>query len=355
MNVTPMTQNQVISGLVIQFSDSGHVRCAVNRISSAHAYYTFDNITGDSGAIKAVKQKAINVSKSNSSVVIMGESGTGKELFAQAIHNESLRKEGPFVAVNCASIPPELIASELFGYVEGAFTGARKGGSMGKFEYAHHGSLFLDEIGELPLYAQAILLRVLQERIVTRVGSNIAIPIDVRLISATNKNLRKMMKEGTFRSDLYFRIQVIPLYLPPLRERITDLPLHINYYLDYFNDCLGKNVKRVSPKALFYLLRYPWPGNLRELRNFIEYSINNAVGNTIELEDLSGDILEYFEGDELEDPSQVTSREKEFCTEERKKILRSLLEHNGNKSKVAEVLGIARSTLYHKIKEYKLD
>jgi len=354
MDVTPMFQGLEISGLIITLCDTRGVRRTVNKISNSQAYYTFDNIIGNSSELKGVKEKSRTAGQSNSSVIITGESGTGKELFAQSIHNASIRKEGPFVALNCAAIQQELIASELFGYVEGAFTGARKGGSMGKFEYADQGTLFLDEIGELPLFAQTILLRVLEERTVTRIGSNVTTPIDVRLICATNRDLKKMVKEGTFRLDLYYRINVIHLRLPALRERITDIPLLVNYYLDHFDEQLDKKVERVSPEAMSYLVRYPWPGNSRELRNTIECGVNNAIGRFLELKDLPYDIVDYFECEDREEFGQISSQGKEFDKEERKKILSLMIEYNGNKSQVAEKLGISRSTLYKKLRDYQL-
>lgn len=351
MVVKPMTHNHLISGLIIQLLNSKVVRQTVNKVANSQAYYNFDNIIGQSPAIQEIKKSAISISRSSSSVVITGESGTGKEVFAQAIHNSSLRKGGPFVAINCVAIPQELIASELFGYVEGAFTGARKGGSMGKFEYAHKGTLFLDEIGELPMYAQTMLLRVLEERRVTRIASNISTPIDVRLITATHRDLKKMMKEGTFRADLYYRIKVIHLHLPPLRERVTDIPLLLDYFVRQFNEILGKNIKGVAPEALGSLVRYPWPGNLREFRNAVECAMNNAAGDTLNLKDFPGDV---FEGADDDNEAEMIP-ESNFKHEEKKRILSLLLECSGNKSHVADILGISRSTLYKKIKEYNLE
>lgn len=355
MDVTPMFQKEEISGLIISLSDSKNVRRTVNKILNSQAYYTFKNIIGDSSIMREVKEKAKNAARSNSSVIITGESGTGKELFAQAIHNASVRREGPFVALNCAAIQKELIASELFGYVEGAFTGARKGGSMGKFEYAHQGTLFLDEIGELPLFAQTTLLRVLEERTVTRIGSNVTTPIDVRLICATNRDLKKMVKEGTFRLDLYYRINVIHLQLPALREHITDIPLLVDYYLDYYSQCLDKNIKLASPEALSCLVSYPWPGNSRELRNAIECGVNNVMGQVLDVKDLPSDILDYYENEDDEGVALESSQGKDFDKELKKRILSLMIEYNGNKSKVAEELGISRNTLYKKLKDYQLD
>ena len=354
MDVTPMIRNGEISGLIVTLMDSISIRHKVNKSSTTQAYYTFNNILAESKIMKDIKQKAMNASLSSSSIIITGESGTGKELFAQSIHNNSSRRGGPFIALNCATLQPELIASELFGYVEGAFTGAKKGGSMGKFEFAHQGTIFLDEIGELPLFAQTMLLRVLEERTVTRVGSHISVPIDVRVISATNRDLKKMVKEGSFRSDLYYRINVIPIHLPSLKDRMVDIPILVEHNINYFNTFLGKKVKGISKEALSGLVSYHWPGNLRELRNAVECSMNNVLGDTILIENLPPDILEFLEDDNMKGTLLKDSLEDEFHKEEKKKILCLMLECNGNKSTVAGALGVSRSTLYRKLKEYQL-
>ena len=354
MDVTPMIRNGEISGLIVTLMDSISIRHKVNKSSTTQAYYTFNNILAESKIMKDIKQKAMNASLSSSSIIITGESGTGKELFAQSIHNNSSRRGGPFIALNCATLQPELIASELFGYVEGAFTGAKKGGSMGKFEFAHQGTIFLDEIGELPLFAQTMLLRVLEERTVTRVGSHISVPIDVRVISATNRDLKKMVKEGSFRSDLYYRINVIPIHLPSLKDRMVDIPILVEHNINYFNTFLGKKVKGISKEALSGLVSYHWPGNLRELRNAVECSMNNVLGDTILIENLPPDILEFLEDDNMKGILLKDSLEDEFHKEEKKKILCLMLECNGNKSTVAGALGVSRSTLYRKLKEYQL-
>ncbi|KUO60043.1 MAG: Fis family transcriptional regulator [Gracilibacter sp. BRH_c7a] len=353
MDVIPTIKDQKITGLIVTLMDNKTVRQRVSKISN-QAYYTFDEIIGESKSLLAAKLRAVNAANSSSNVIISGESGTGKELFAHSIHNASQRREGPFVSINCAAIPTELIASELFGYVEGAFTGARKGGSMGKFEYANTGTIFLDEIGEMPIHVQTILLRVLEERTVTRIGSNVSTPIDVRLICATNRNLHKMVKDRTFRLDLYFRINVLHIHLPPLRERITDIPIIVDYYLNYFNSFLNKTVKEISPEAMDSLIKNPWEGNLRELRNTIECGVNNAIGDVLELEHLPRD---YFEDDDLSitqtDKTAVLT-ENDFTLEEKRIILNLMIKYNGNKSQVAQDLGMSRSTLYRKLKDYNL-
>lgn len=230
------------------------------------AKYNMESILGDSLPVKEAKKVAEKMAKSSSTVLITGESGTGKEIFAQAIHNQSPRRNGPFIAVNCSALAPSLLESELFGYEEGAFTGAKKGGKIGLFEMANQGTIFLDEIGELPYELQAKLLRVLMEREVMRIGGVDLISIDVRVIAATNKDLLKRIAEGQFREDLYYRLNVLPLSLPPLRQRRSDIPVLASAFLKKFG-----GEKALSPEILQVLIRYPWPGNIRELHNCIEY------------------------------------------------------------------------------------
>ncbi len=354
MDITPVINNQEVSGLIITFLDTNTIYPRMNKSSNSPVNYTFDSILGKSFGMMKAKKQAIIAAHSNSTIVITGESGTGKELFAQSIHNESLRRDKPFVTVNCAGLPEELITSELFGYVEGAFTGAKKGGNIGKFEYANEGTIFLDEIGELPLSAQAILLRVLEERMVTKIGSNTSVPINIRLICATNRDLKKMVKEGRFRLDLYYRINVIHLHLPPLRDQITDVPMFANFYIQYFNDILEKQVEEISQEALASLIRYDWPGNLREFRNILECAMNNVDGPILNVDDLPDDIFDVAKDIAADGAEEVFMQNKDFYSEERKRILGLMIEYSGNKSQVAEELGISRSTLYKKIKDYKI-
>jgi Transcriptional regulator containing PAS, AAA-type ATPase, and DNA-binding domains len=354
MDITPVTNNQEVSGLIITLFDTNTFYLKTDKTGNVSVNYTFDSILGKSFGMLKAKKQAIIAAHSNSSIVITGESGTGKELFAQSIHNESLRRDKPFVAVNCAGLPEELITSELFGYVEGAFTGAKKGGNIGKFEYANGGTIFLDEIGELPLSAQAILLRVLEERSVTKIGSNVAVPINIRLICATNRDLKKMVKEGKFRLDLFYRINVMHLYLPPLREQITDIPMFANYYIQYFNDLLSKHIEEVSQEALAFLIRYDWPGNFREFRNVFECAMNNVHGFILNIDNFPDDLFDNSSDIAEDGTGETYMQNNDFYSEERKRIMRLMIEYSGNKSQVAEELGISRSTLYKKIKEYKI-
>lgn len=268
----PMMLDGQFMGAVVTFQDVTKVQRVEQEIRKKSIHlglttkYSFHSIIGVSSAIALAKQTAMKLSKSNFTVLITGENGTGKEVFAQSIHRASLRKEGPFVPVNFAGLTESLAESELFGYEEGAFTGARKGGKMGLFELAHNGTIFLDEIGDAPLSIQASLLRVLQERQVMRIGGNRVIPINVRVIAATNRNLLDMVRKGTFREDLYYRLNVLPLHIPCLRERREDFFILIDYFLK------SKNKELVfSEEARNILLHYNWPGNIRELENFINY------------------------------------------------------------------------------------
>ena len=234
----------------------------------------FSDIIGDSKVISDVISFSYKIAASDSTVLIRGESGTGKELFARAIHNQSGRRNGPFVAINCGAIPETLLESELFGYEDGAFTGAKKGGKVGKCQLANGGTLFLDEVGDIPIFLQVKFLRMLQERIIERVGGNKSIPIDVRVIAATNRNLESMIEANEFRSDLYYRLNVIPIFIPPLRERQEDILTISKHFMEKYSRLLHKHVYNMTPQAENILTHYPWPGNIRELENTIECALN---------------------------------------------------------------------------------
>ncbi len=306
-----------------------------------------------SKAMDYVLQMVEKVASASSSVLITGESGTGKELVARAIHVGSPRERKPFVAINCAAIPSELIESELFGHEKGAFTGANTR-TIGKFEYANHGTIFLDEISSLRLDLQAQLLRFLQERELTRVGSHRAIKVDVRLIAATNRRLEEMVQDGSFREDLYFRLNVIPLDIPPLRKREGDIPLLADNFIRKFNIQLNKEIKGITPEAMAVLELYPWPGNVRELENFIERMVVlSPLGSTIGEKDLP---LEFFisektgmeeEAGGLPDAGLAQARH----AFERKFILHILQRSNWNQTEAAKVLQVHRNTLLNKMKE----
>src|SRR5512134_1076831 len=255
------------------------------------ARYTFASIVGESPATAAAKAEAERASRTDSTVLLRGETGTGKELFAHAIHAAGARRAGPFIKMNCAAVPAELLESELFGYEEGAFTGARRGGKPGKFELASGGTLFLDEIGDMPLPMQAKLLRVLQEREVDRVGGTAPRPVDIRVIAATGRNLEELVGEGKFRADLYYRVNVIPIRIPPLRERLEDVPEVAREILAKLAAEEGEPVRRLSPEALAVLASYAWPGNVRELRNVLERTLAMSRGERILPEHLPPHLL----------------------------------------------------------------
>lgn len=313
--------------------------------------YTLSDIYGVSKEIENCKSKVRKVAKVNSNVMILGESGVGKELFAHSIHNESDRKNGPFVSINCSAIPENLLESELFGYEEGAFTGAKKGGNIGKFELATGGTIFLDEIGDMPYHMQVKLLRVLQEREVVRVGGKTPISIDARIVCATNKDLEKMVAEGTFREDLYYRLNVLNLEIPPLRERKDDIPVLIEKFLAEFYKETG--IYRKVPKNIMERLKeYDWRGNVRELRNVVERMCVSAEETNITINDIPKYIINKSFGKGYKSNKGlkeiVESLEKDV-------IIEVLNDCDGNKSKAAKILNIPRATLYRKIEDYKIE
>jgi transcriptional regulator with PAS, ATPase and Fis domain len=313
--------------------------------------YTMDSIIGVSKVMTALKRQAMKAAATSLPVVIVGESGTGKELFAQAVHNASPRKFHPFVRVNCAAIPRELFESELFGYDTGAFTGAKPTGKPGKIELAHHGSLFLDEIGDLPLEMQPKLLRVLEEKDFERVGGTALLKSDFRLLAATNHNLEDMLAENRFRTDLFYRLNVITLQIPPLRERREDiLPIAAYLLKQIAHDC-GLMDVRISAEAEAVLLNYGWPGNIRELSNVLERAVHYAERDRIELADLPRYVLQK-EGKSIRTAPEPLKRVQHSAE---KDALRRALEAAGyNKARAAQMLGIHRSLLYKKLKKYAL-
>lgn len=300
--------------------------------------YTFEHMIGSSPAFMQAVNKAKKAAALHSTLFLSGETGTGKELFAQAIHAASERRDKPFVAINCGAIPRELIESELFGYEPGAFTGAKSKGSPGKFELAHGGTIFLDEIGDMPLHVQVHLLRVLEERVVTRIGGQKPIPIDVRVIAATHKNLLEAVREGTFREDLLFRLRVIQLRLPALRERSSDIPRLVYHFIKQLGGAFGKTNIQVDPEVLECLKNYTWPGNIRELKNVIEQSLFNMEGDVLLPCDLP--------------PELAQMSTENHAESERDHLLAAITAADGNVTQAAERLGISRATIYRKMKEY---
>lgn len=313
------------------------------------ARYSFENIIGESPAIQKAKREARNASKTSAPVLLVGESGTGKELFAHAIHNASPRARGPFVRINCAAIPGELIESELFGYEPGAFTGAGKKGKPGKFEIADGGTVYLDEIASMPLPMQASLLRVLQEKEFERVGGTKVIRSDFRIIASTNVPLEKLVAEGKFRKDLYYRLNVVPIYIPPLRERREDIPLLAQALAAEISEEEGTGEKTFSPSTLEMLARHDWPGNVRELRNVVGRLLLSVQKDLIEPED----VVPHLPGKTGSSSLPLTAQGKtlrEVVAEVEKKVIEERLKaEGGNVAKAARSLGIHRTALYRKM------
>ncbi|HQV32846.1 MAG TPA: sigma-54 dependent transcriptional regulator, partial [Calditrichia bacterium] len=311
-------------------------------------YYHFNNLVGQSKAMQQVYRRIKEVVPTDIPVLIIGESGTGKEMVAQAIHAMSTRKNNPFVAVNTGAIPKELVASELFGHLKGAFTGAIAD-KKGKFEEANTGTLFLDEIGTMSLEVQISLLRVLETQIIERVGSNKSIAVDVRIIAATNDNLEKMIEDNQFREDLYYRLNVFTIELPALRERVADIPYLVNYYRESFNIELNKSVSGITPRAMEALKSYQWPGNVRELRNIVLRAVLSAA-DTVDIKHLPPMIMKPGLGQ-----GGVTFKPGIPLSEvEKTMIIQTLKAVKGNKLRAASILGISRRSLYNKLEEYEI-
>ncbi|WP_456272347.1 sigma-54 interaction domain-containing protein [Bacillus sp. AK031] len=335
---------------------SSHVK---NLLSTMQSYiqdinngakYTLTDIWGSTPAMDELKQKVQTIAPSDISILIRGESGTGKELFAHSIHQLSERSQQPFIKVNCAAIPEQLLESELFGYEEGAFTGARKGGKKGKFQLADKGTLFLDEIGDMPLNMQAKLLRVLQEGEVEPVGSSKTNQVDVRIIAATNRPLEKMIEEKLFRQDLYYRINVVPFVVPPLKERIEDIPLLSKKFIGKASEKSGKRIKGIDPEVLQILNNYSWPGNIRELENVIEASTYFTSDGIITKESLPP----YMKS---QSPYELGEKNLRDIMEETEKkvILQTLKKYGGDKRSAAKALGISKSSMYEKINKFGIE
>lgn len=348
-----IVENEVI-GAVATFQEvntlmKAELKIRKQLLEKGHlAFYRFIDIVHKSEKMSKCIEIAKKYSQLDSTILIFGESGTGKEIFAQSIHNESKRKNGPFVAINCAALPENLLESELFGYAEGAFTGAKKGGKVGLFELAHNGTIFLDEISEMPLSLQSKLLRVMQEKKVMRLGDDKLIPINIRIICATNRDLLKEVNNGNFRQDLFYRINILPLFIPPLRERKEDIIPLAEYFLKKYSKLIGKNILGFTHSAVDYLLSLDYPGNVRELEGIIERACAVCEGKYIDMEDL---IFKYFEINQ----NKIKSQELSIEEQEKNLISKALTESKGNITLAAKLLGIHRTTLWRKIKKYNID
>lgn len=363
VNCIPILLDSAVLGAIATFQTATNIQEMEGQIRNKihakglNAKYRFETIVGKSKAITETIHTAREYSKVESNVLLIGETGTGKELFAQSIHNESGRRNGPFVAVNCAAIPEQLLESELFGYEAGAFTGAARGGKQGLFELAHKGTLFLDEISELSPTLQGRLLRVLQEKEIMRIGADRVIPVDVRILSATNRNLKQMVDRGAFRRDLLYRLDVLRIFLPPLRERKEDLPLLTERFIRKNSLKFGKQLLSIDPAAAELMAGYHWPGNIRELENICERvvilsarqqigpeEVRKALFEDGYLTDTAGQIIASGSDSNF---SGLREREKEA-------ILTALRESSNNKTEAARLLGIHKATLWRKLKRYDL-
>jgi transcriptional regulator with PAS, ATPase and Fis domain len=345
INAKPMLIEQKVQGVVASFRVAQSGQPAQ---TSAVEKITLNDVIGESPAVRVVKEEAKKAAVGGATVLITGESGTGKEVFAKAIHFESERGMGPFVAVNCAAIPENLLESELFGYEEGSFTGAKKGGKPGKFQIANNGTLFLDEIGDMPLTLQAKLLRVLQEKSVEPVGSLYALPVNVRIIAATHRNLEEMVAKGQFREDLYYRLNVFPLRLPPLRQRSEDIPLLVRHFLQRYAVTYHREAANIDVEAMGMLKNHQWPGNIRELENVVECAVVKSQDLLITVKELMPRLVSERSKPEIK---------KETENEERDKIKDTLLVFGSSvegKAQAAASLGMSIATLYRKIRKYGL-
>lgn len=369
--VMPLVKDQVLQGAVCKsiFTDIKEATSFVSRLEKLQARhrpddsprkvsgcrFIFDDIVGNSKAILSAKERALRAAKGDSNILITGESGTGKELFAQAIHMASLRRHGPFVVVNCAGLPENLLESELFGYESGSFTGARKGGKPGKFELAHNGTIFLDETADMSMGMQAKLLRVIQEREFERIGGTETYAVDVRIIAATNRDLWEMVQRGQFREDLYYRLDVVSIRTPSLRERLEDLPLLTDYIIPQIRERANSNVTGVNREVLDLFATYDWPGNVRELRNVLESAMNLNTGELIDVQALPSTVRKKMMRAREETPK--LSNQPLFAFVDRASSEKAMIEQaikttSGNKRQAAMMLRISRATLYNKMKKY---
>ena len=341
------TEDRRVVGRLIILNEIKRARTLVTRMIGAKAKFVFDDVCGVSGKFLETVNQARMVSQSNSNVLLLGESGTGKDVFAQAIHNASARSNGPYVAINCAAIPRDLITSELFGYSEGAFTGSKRGGNQGKFELADGGTIFLDEIAETPLELQSVLLRVIEDKSITRIGGSRVTPVDVRIIAATNKNLKEEVRKGRFREDLYYRFNVFTIHMVPLRERPEDIPLLTECFSSKICEAMGKIPVRVDGRVLEKFTGYAWPGNVRELQNVIERMIN--IVRTGEL------TVDLIPSEILQSPSRpAVHAEVELPRVVEKQAIQKLIEAGYSKKEIARKMDMSRSTLYRKMEKYKI-
>ncbi len=363
-------RNFHIEGVSLIFNSRERIQNLISKHTGNNATFTFPQIIGYNEKYLNILNQAKAASNSNINILLLGESGVGKDIISQSIHNASERRNKPFVALNCAAFPKDLISSELFGYEEGAFTGSRKGGNLGKFELANHGTIFLDEIGDMPLDLQAILLRVLEQKSFMKIGSNLSTNIDVRIIAATNKNLKEKIQTGEFREDLYYRLGIIKLIIPPLRHRKDDILLLAEQFIEKICKRINKPTVSLSPQVKEFFIDYHWPGNVRELQNLLEGVIQIYDSPVINYEHIANYIMEepiieknvIIPTHRIEEPSKVIISDLDFNQpniksnkpDTKEYILHALELNKNNKSTTAKYLNISRKTLYNRLKEYNL-
>lgn len=354
---TIRNDNDEVIGAVASIKDFNKAKQLVDIISTVE-HSAFKDIIGSSQSIEKVKKITAAVAKSNSTVLLRGESGTGKELFAKAIHYSSDRKNKSFVTINCAALPESLLESELFGYEKGSFTGAMQNGKEGLFKEASQGTLFLDEIGELSMVLQAKLLRVLQEGTIRKIGSNKEEFVDVRIIAATNKNLEDMISHGLFREDLYYRLNVIPICIPSLRERLEDIPSLVQFFIDKLNKRIKRDIKGAQLEFVSDLMKYRWPGNVRELQNVVERAMNLCEGQFLTAKEL---IIDFKNENQGYVPNIIANMEKEQLSlkdeleQREKEIILRVLKNNRSYRKTAKILKVSHTTIMNKIKKYDIE
>ncbi|MBP8639668.1 MAG: sigma 54-interacting transcriptional regulator [Oscillospiraceae bacterium] len=342
-------------GITISFSSNGRANKMTSKFTDNNARYTFNDIIGENELMLETVKRSQIAALSDSNILIQGESGVGKDVFAQAIHNSSKRSHKPFVAINCAAFSKELIASELFGYESGAFTGAKREGSIGKFELANHGTLFLDEIGDMPMEVQSVLLRVLEEKTFRKVGGNDLIEVDVRIIAASNKNLKELIEQKLFREDLFYRLSIIRINIPPLKNRGADVYLFAEYFLKKLCARMDKPDIRLSKNALEFLGKYSWPGNLRELQNLLEGIISTHEETLITEKEIHNYLGDYFLETLPEEKPAATVPFDIYGLDEKEKFELALRKYRNNRTKAAEYLGLSRSTFYRRMQEFGMN
>ncbi|HUH65461.1 MAG TPA: sigma-54-dependent Fis family transcriptional regulator [Syntrophales bacterium] len=345
LTCNPIMSMNKVTGKIVILNEIKRARTLATKMMGAKAKFNFEDMIGQNPRFLETVRQAQIASQINSNVLLLGESGTGKDIFAQAIHNSSSRRDDPYVAINCATIPRDLITSELFGYSDGAFTGSRRGGSQGKFELADGGTIFLDEIGEMPLELQAALLRVIEDKSIIRLGGTKVTTVDVRIIAATNKNLKEAVRQGKFREDLYYRSNVFTIRMVPLRERKDDIPLLVDCFVKNISIAMGKSIETIDEDVLERLMNFQWPGNIRELQNVLERMINISHSSRLTVDLLPPEIVDDRSMESEDHGIEPVSKMEH-------KLIMKMLKLNITKKEMARKMGISRSTLYHKLEKY---